>query len=79
MKNTDIGFNKEQILAICLNFRDDRANKLDALKQEMSGRFSIDRIATGDGGTQLGSTGEWIKSINSVKNADGVDIQFISN
>jgi putative ABC transport system permease protein len=79
MKDTDLGFNKNQILAINLNFKNDSIRSLDALKQELVNNLKIDKIATGGNGTQLGSTGQWLKSINSQKNANNEDIQFISN
>jgi putative ABC transport system permease protein len=79
MKNADLGFNKHQILAINLQFKNDSIQHLEALKQELSNILKTGQIATGGGGTQLGSTGEWLKSINSAKDANNADIQFISN
>jgi putative ABC transport system permease protein len=78
MKKTDLGFNKNQILAINLAFNNNSISNLEAFKQELN-NLKIDKIATGGNGTQLGSSGEWMKSINSLKNANNEEIQFISN
>jgi putative ABC transport system permease protein len=79
MKSADLGFNRDQILSIDLQLRNDSIQHLEALKQELSDALKTDMIATGGGGTQLGSTGEWMKSLFSVKNANNEDIQFILN
>jgi len=78
MQSYDLGFNKEQILAIDLNAIKNSSGNLNPLKQELSTSFLL---ATGGGGTQLGSSGEgsWMRPLYELKNEDGQDVQFILN
>jgi len=79
MKNTPLGFDQNQIIAINLGFKNVNSSNLFHLKQELMSNPKVDKIATGGGGTQLGSTGEWIKSLYSTKTANGQDVQFVLN
>ena len=78
MQNFDLGFNKEQILAIDLNAIKNSSGNLNPLKQELSANFLV---STGGGGTQLGSSGEgaWMRPLYATKNEDGQDVEFILN
>jgi putative ABC transport system permease protein len=78
MQSYDLGFNKEQILSIDLNAIKNSSGNLNPLKQELSTNFMV---ATGGGGTQLGSSGEgsWRRPLYELKNEDGQDVQFILN
>jgi len=78
MQSYELGFNKEQILAISLNSIKGFAGNLNPLKQELSTNFLV---AIGGGGTQLGSSGEgsWMRPLYELKNEDGQEVELILN
>ncbi len=77
MKTTDLGFNSNQIIAI--NTAHGQTINPHVLKEELVTLPGIHSAAFGGDGTELGSTGLWMKSIRSAKNEDDQDVQFILN
>ena len=79
MKNYDLGFNKEQVIIVKIPSDPKQSPGIEAVRQELSKLPEIKSLAFGGGGTNLGTTGNWLKSIMVTKDAHENDIQFIAN
>lgn len=79
MKNAELGFDKKQLLAIAIPSEPEKFPGKEVLRQEFSGLTGIKSLAFGGGGTNLGSTGNWLKAIIASKGEDGNDLQFVLN
>ena len=79
MKNADLGFNKNQLLAISLPSEPEEFPGKEVLRQEFSALPEISGLAFGGGGTILGKTDNWVKEIFAQKNEQGEEVQFVLN
>lgn len=79
MKNADLGFNKEQLLAISIPPEPEKFPGKEVLHQEFSSLPEISSLSFGGSGTILGETDNWTKAIMAVKDEEGNDVQFILN
>ncbi|MGQ8337411.1 FtsX-like permease family protein [Sunxiuqinia sp. A32] len=79
MRNADLGFDKEQLLAISLPQEPEKFPGKEVLRQEFSSIPEISGLAFGGGGTILGNTGNWMKTIMAVKDETGNEVQFVLN
>ncbi len=79
MKNAELGFNKKQLMAISIPSEPEKFPGKEVLRKEFSELTGVKSLAFGGGGTNLGSTGNWMKTIMAVKDDKGNDIQFVLN
>ena len=79
MKNADLGFDKEQLVAVEIPSEPESFPGKEVLRQEFSELTEIESLAFGGGGTNLGTTGNWMKAIMAIKDDEGNDIQFVLN
>jgi len=77
MKNAELGFDKKQLLAVVIPPEPEKFPGKEVLKQEFSTLTGVESFAFGGGGTNLGSTGNWLKAITANMDDEGNDIQFI--
>ena len=78
MKNAELGFDKEQLMAISIPSEPEKFPGVEVLRQEFSELPEVKSLAFGGGGTNL-ATGQWMKAIMALKDDQGNDIQFILN
>ncbi len=79
MKNADLGFNKNQLLAISLPSEPEKFPGKEVLRQEFSSLPEISSLSFGGGGTLLGETKNWMKEIMVVKDGEGNNVHFVLN
>ncbi len=79
MKNAELGFNKKQLLAISIPPEPEKFPGKEVLRQEFSELTGVNSLAFGGGGTNLGTTGNWMKAIIASKDDEGNDNQFVLN
>ncbi len=79
MKNAELGFNKNQLVAISIPPEPEKFPGKEVLRQEFSELTGIESLAFGGGGTNLGTTGNWMKAIMAITDEEGNDIQFVLN
>ncbi|MBN2773621.1 MAG: ABC transporter permease [Prolixibacteraceae bacterium] len=79
MKNAELGFNKEQLVAITIPPEPEKFPGKEVLRQEFSELPEIKSLAFGGGGTNMGATSQWLKSIIANKDDEGNDLQFVLN
>jgi len=79
MKNADLGFNKNQLLAISIPNEPEKFPGKEVLRQEFLSLPEITALSFGGGGTLLGETGNWMKAIIANKDDNGNDVQFVLN
>ncbi|MBU2554705.1 MAG: ABC transporter permease [Bacteroidetes bacterium] len=81
MKNHDLGLgiSKKKIVAINLQFDPNNFPEIETLRQEFSSLPEIESLAFGGGGTNLGATDNWMKSIMIVEDEQGNEVQFVAN
>ncbi len=78
MKHAELGFDKEQLLAISIPSKPKNISGKEVLRQRFSSLSVVESLAFGGGGTMLGD-GQWIKSIMADEDEQGNDVQFILN
>ncbi len=76
MQSYNPGFDREHILAINLNSFNGKSVNILPFKQELSTAF---KVGSGGGGTNLGSSEEWMKPLYEVVNENGQEVKFILN
>lgn len=76
MQSRDLGFDKENILAINLNSVNGTSANILPFQQELSTTF---KVGSGGIGTNLGSSEEWMKPLYEVENEHGQEVKFILN
>jgi putative ABC transport system permease protein len=79
MKTAELGFDKEQLLAISIPPEPDNFPGKEALRQEFTSLTEVKSLAFGGGGTNLGMTNNWMKAIMAVKDENGNKVQFVLN
>ncbi|MCG6188034.1 ABC transporter permease [Maribellus maritimus] len=79
MKNAELGFNKEQLMAVSIPPEPEKFPGKEVIRQEFSALPEVKSMAFGGGGTNLGSTSNWMKAIMAVKDDNGDDVQFVLN
>ena len=79
MKNAELGFNKQQLLAVSIPPEPEKFPGKEVILQELSELPEVNSMAFGGGGTNLGSSSNWMKAIMAVKDDKGDDIQFVLN
>ncbi len=79
MKNAELGFNKQQLLTISIPSEPEKFPGKEVIRQELSELPEISSLAFGGGGTNLGSSYNWMKAIMAVKNDNGDEVQFVLN
>ncbi len=79
MKNAELGFDKEQLLAVSINFDRDNSPGKEILRHEFSSLPEVKSLAFGGGGTNLGATSNWMKVIMAEKDEQGNNVQFVLN
>lgn len=79
MKNADLGFNKEQVIAISIPGEPEKFPGKEVLNQNFSALPEIQLLSFGGGGTNLGNSGNWMKAIIAEKDEHGNDVQFVLN
>ncbi len=79
MKNAELGFDKEQLIVVEIPPEPEKFPGKEVLRQEFSTLPGIENFAFGSGGTNLGSTANWMKAIMAVKDDEGNDVQFVLN
>ncbi|RLD82986.1 MAG: hypothetical protein DRJ10_04410, partial [Bacteroidetes bacterium] len=81
MKDHDLGLgiSKKKIVAINLPFDTNNFPGTETLRQEFSSLAEIESLAFGGGGTNLGATDNWTKTIMIVEDEQGNEVQFVVN
>jgi len=79
MKNAELGFNKNQLMAISIPPESETFPGKEALRQEFSALPEIKSLAFGGGGTILGNTSNWMKAIMAIEDDEGNSVQFVLN
>lgn len=77
MKNYNLGFDKQQLIAVQFNDPDRLPDK-DVIRNEFSRLPEVKALAFGGGGTNMGKA-NWMKAIMVAKDDEGNDIQFVLN
>ena len=77
MKNHNLGFDKQQMIAVKLNDHERLPGK-EVFRNEFSKLSEVKSLAFGGGGTNMGKA-NWMKAIMVTKDSEGNDIQFILN
>jgi putative ABC transport system permease protein len=78
MKNHNMGFNKQHLIAVKLGDAEQIPGK-DAIRNEFLKLPEVRSLAFGGGGTNLGVTDNWMKAIMVTKDEKGNDLQFVLN
>ncbi|GET34137.1 ABC transporter permease [Prolixibacter bellariivorans] len=78
MKNSNLGFDKEQLIAVSLSDHENLPGK-EVLQNEFQKLPEVKSFAFGGGGTNLGNTNHWMKAIMVTKDEEGNDLQFVLN
>ncbi len=79
MKNADLGFNKEQVIAISIPDDPDKFPGKEVLFHSFSSIPEIKSLSFGGGGTNLGNSDNWMKAIIAGKDNNENEVQFILN
>lgn len=79
MKNAELGFNKNQLVAISIPTKPEKFPGKEVLRQKFLELPEIKSLAFGGSGTNLGSTGNWMKAITTYNDDQGNDVQFVLN
>ena len=78
MKNHDPGFEKQQLIAISLS-DPERLPGEDVIRDEFQKLPEVRALSFGGGGTNMGQSENWMKSIMVTKDEKGNEIQFVLN
>lgn len=79
MKNAELGFDKDQLVAVTIPPEPEKFPGKEVIRQEFSSLPEVKSLAFGGGGTNLGTTGNWMKAIMASKDDKGDDVQFVLN
>ena len=79
MKNAELGFDKDQLVVITIPPEPENFPGKEVVRQELSSLPEVKSLAFGGGGTNMGTTGNWMKAIMASKDDQGNDVQFVLN